>query len=300
MAILLGDGRGGFVSAGTFSSGGSDLRTLAVGDFNGDGKLDLLVDNYNSSVGLLLGNGSGGFGPVTIVDSGHYAQEIAVGDFNHDGKLDFATVTGSSTVVVRLGNGTGGFGTAKTYNLGSNWAIAIAAADFNGDGKLDLAVPIYSTGTNKVGILLRRQGGFSSSCHLQFWRKQRLEYRRRGLQRRRKSRRRRCWRQQRGGPLGNGTGGLGTAATFGTGGSAARAVAVGDFNGDGKPDIAVGNNTNIGILAGNGSGSFAAATTFSFSGGIYPEGLAIGDFNGDGRSDLAVARQATTATWGSY
>ena len=290
VAILLGDGRGGFVSAGTFSSGGSDLRTLAVGDFNGDGKLDLLVDNYNSSVGLLLGNGSGGFGPVTIVDSGHYAQEIAVGDFNHDGKLDFATVTGSSTVVVRLGNGTGGFGTAKTYNLGSNWAIAIAAADFNGDGKLDLAVPIYSTGTNKVGILLGDgQGGFSSLATFSsgvsnVWSIAIGDFNGDG-----KADVVVAGGSSVGVLLGNGTGGLGTAATFGTGGSAARAVAVGDFNGDGKPDIAVGNNTNIGILAGNGSGSFAAATTFSFSGGIYPEGLAIGDFNGDGRSDLAVA-----------
>ena len=72
-------------------------------------------------------------------------------------------------------------------------------------------------------------------------------------------------------------------------------MAVGDFNGDGKLDLAVANysSNTVGMLLGNGAGGFAAATTFS-SGGTNPVSLAVGDFNGDGKLDLAVANTAAT------
>src|SRR5207249_2462038 len=65
----------------------------------------------------------------------------------------------------------------------------------------------------------------------------------------------------------------------------------GDFNGDGKQDLAVGNQTsnNVSILLGDGAGSFSAATNFSTGAGTQPASVAVGDFNGDGKQDLAVA-----------
>jgi uncharacterized repeat protein (TIGR01451 family) len=90
--------------------------------------------------------------------------------------------------------------------------------------------------------------------------------------------------------LGTGTGTFGAATNF-TAGSFPTSVAIGDFNGDGKTDLAVANfgSTTVSILLGTGTGTFGAATNFTAD--VNPPFVAIGDFNGDGRSDLAVANQ---------
>ncbi len=115
VTLLLGDGKGGFTAAT-----GSPLRgraraphSLAVGDFNGDGKPDLAIANgASNNVTVLLGNGSGGFtaAPGSPFAVGSGPQSVAVGDFNGDGKPDLAIANfNGSTVTVLLGTGTGGF-----------------------------------------------------------------------------------------------------------------------------------------------------------------------------------------------
>src|SRR5262249_23532348 len=81
--------------------------------------------------------------------------------------------------------------------------------------------------------------------------------------------------------------------TFGAGTNPV-SVAVGDFNGDGKPDLVVANGgtANVSVLLGNGDGTFQSAT--SFGGLSGPASVAVGDFNGDGKGDLAVANSGTT------
>jgi hypothetical protein len=88
--------------------------------------------------------------------------------------------------------------------------------------------------------------------------------------------------------LGNGTGGFGAATAFAVG-SGPRSVAVGDFDGNGKQDLAVANlgSSNVSILLGDGTGNFGAATDFGV--GSFPPSLAVGDFTGDAKQDLAVA-----------
>jgi hypothetical protein len=90
--------------------------------------------------------------------------------------------------------------------------------------------------------------------------------------------------------LGNGTGGFAPAVTFATGGSYCWAVAAGDFNNDGKPDLTVTNynSNNVGVLLGDGLGGFAPAATFA---ALTPTSITIGDFNNDGQADLAVVKQ---------
>src|SRR5208282_3423101 len=144
---------GTFAPAVVYGPNTSNPYAIAVGDFNGDGKLDLAVANSgNGTVSVLLGNGT--FGADTTYSTGGTTPEaVAVGDFNKDGIPDLVVANeGSGTVGVLLGNGNGTFTAATTYSTGGTSPDALAVADFNGDGFSDLAVGNESSGT--VGELL--------------------------------------------------------------------------------------------------------------------------------------------------
>jgi hypothetical protein len=237
-----------------FGTGGGPA-SVALGDFNGDGKLDLAVANNGSNtVSTLLGTGTGSFGAKTDFGTGTRPISIAVGDFNGDGKLDLAVANenngGAGTVSILLGTGTGSFGAKTDFVTGPGpWSVAVG--DFNGDGNLDLAVA-------NAGNILDPNGTTVSIL------------------------------------LGTGTGSFGAKTDFVTG-SSPRSVAVGDFNGDGKLDLAVANfiSSTVSILLGTGTGSFEAKADFGT--GSFPFSIAVGDFNGDGKLDLAVANAGDDA-----
>ncbi|MEK6289352.1 MAG: FG-GAP-like repeat-containing protein, partial [Acidobacteriota bacterium] len=219
---------------------------VAVGDFNGDGKLDLAVANELSAiVSILLGTGTGSFGAKTDFGTGGLPRSVAVRDFNGDGKLDLAVAnSGDNTVSILLGTGTGSFGAKTDFGTGQS-PFSVAVGDFNGDGKLDLATA-NGNGAS-VSIL-----------------------------------------------LGTGTGSFGAKTDFGTDTFPffPFSVAVGDFNGDGKLDLAVANlnGDTVSIRLGTGTGSFGTKTDFAT--GSRPASVAVGDLNGDGKLDLAVANDS--------
>jgi hypothetical protein len=162
-SILLGDGTGNFSAPASFAAG-SASDSLAVGDFNGDGRQDLAVSNFNGgSVSVLLGDGTGHFSAPTNFLAGFNPNSVVVGDFNGDGKQDLAVANGSlpGTVSILLGDGTGNFSAPTNFATGSYFS-SLALGDFNGDGKQDLAVADFDS--DNVSILLGDgAGNFSAS-----------------------------------------------------------------------------------------------------------------------------------------
>ena len=275
-------------------------KSVAVGDLNNDGILDIVVtEGPDGNAWVLLGNGDGTFSaPRSIAGSG--GTGLALGDFNHDGHLDLATVWASSQgggLNILLGNGDGTFGLPKFFTAGPFPQI-VAVADFNQDGIADVAVEspfIYTGGNGSVAILLGNGDGtfkpsveyaagqYPNSLSVADFNGDCIP------------------------DLATGTTGSIVAVLLGKGdgtfqtairnhiGVNPHYVGVGDFNNDGKIDvIATLENTStqqnkVVIAFGNGDGTVQAPLTISSP--PKPQATAVADFNLDGLDDLSIGVQ---------
>ncbi len=291
-SVLLGNPDGSFQAPLTYSTGLGSVG-VAVGDFNGDGNLDVAIANSGTStVAVLLGNGQGGFGPEADYTTGVGPVGVVVADFNGDGLADLAVTNyiggKGTTVSVLLGNGDGTFQQpAQTYRIGHG-PYGIVAADFNGDGLPDLAV--VNRGDNSVSILLNSGDGTFQLNNTYPVGSGPLEivaadFNGDGIQ---------DLAVTSSGSdtvsvlIGNGDGTFQQHVDYPTG-SGPYGIVVADFNGDHIPDLATANETgnNLSILIGDGQGGFAMPQPYPV--GTQPLFLAAADFNGDGVPDLAAS-----------
>jgi len=291
VSILLGDAIRGVASATPLPFPlGSNPDSVAVGDFDGDNKMDLAVALAKlDKIVVLMGNGMGGFVPTADpVVVGRNPSSVVVGDFNRDMKLDLAIANLSgSTISVVLGNGAGGFGLAATFGAGAG-PSALAVGDLNGDMKPDLAVTNSYELTVSV-LLGDGRGGFSlaapfpvakppkSLAIADFNGDTKLDIAVASFENSKVSV-----------LLGNGVGDFRVATELPYGANP-YSLAVADFNGDGQPDIATadygGNSASVGLS--NGVGGLGPA--YGFAVGTNPIALAVGNFDAGNMPDLVVA-----------
>jgi hypothetical protein len=250
LSTLIGNGDGTFQN-NISQNLPSNLWSVAVGDFNGDGKLDVaaVIDGTNA-VSIFLGQGDGSFdapvqyptGPMLLSPPYH---NVLVADFNGDGKLDLAAATDNG-IAVLLGNGNGTFQpftlvpSLLSYDPGDE---LLALADMNGDGNADV---VKATQTGLINVALgNRDGTFQQAQAFQI------------------------------------------PSILNT-----ESAVVGDFNGDGKPDLAFASQSSdvVTILFANGDGTFSGHIEYaapSVSNNV--NFMLAADFNGDGALDMALA-----------
>ena len=271
---------------------------MATGDFNEDGRPDLVVvDRLGSTVKILLNTGGvSGFSEAGAFSVGSAPYGVAAADFNGDGHLDVAVTSfNNGTATIHLGDGSGGLSAPVTFGAGLN-PRDLTVADFDGDGRLDLAIAVFSGAQKGVSVLWGDGDG-------RFDGRPRTDI---GLGVAGRHVVSGDWNEDGhvdivagSGDgvfllLGNGAGGFAAAQRV-TGDEYVPFVAAGDANGDGHLDIlALVQNTSASpvLLLGDGQGGFSrrgVGPAFGrFSGGQ------IVDATGDGRADVVLSRFSGT------
>jgi hypothetical protein len=272
VSVLLNRGNGSFPDKRDYRTGDFP-QSVAIGDLNADGKPDLATANLTAgTISVLLNRGGGSFQAMRGYAAGDSPQSVAIGDLNGDGKPDLATAN-HRTVSVFVNRGDGSF-QARREHATPYLAFSVSIDDLNGDGKQDLVVAsmlIAHTAALKVSAFMNRgDGSFQAR------------------------------RDYPGGRYEDNN-----PARYNT-----NSLALGDLNGDGKPELAIAccSKAVVSVFTNRGNGSFQPKLDYRTGRPYRPPGdrsvllgdaalaVAIGDLNGDGKLDLAVANHSSTAS----
>jgi uncharacterized protein (TIGR03437 family) len=328
VSILFGDGKGAFPRRADYLSeapGG-----IVLTDLDRDGRIDIVegvtgnalifTRTYilgGTSMSVLFGRGNGMFwgAPASIVPGlsapNNFGLGVAAADFNHDGVADLAFSDLAGNITILQGSSAGSFNPIFQYQLANSLSglpVAIVAADFNGDGRADLAVAVENYAPAKPNLVLvfvgKGDGTFQEPIAITLARGLSVSSLAAGdVNGDGKPDLAVVVNTQNGGTadevlvfLASADGSFKSSASYAVG-PVAFAVVTGDFNSDGRLDLAITNeggyaqsDGTISLLFGKGDGTFSAAVPIPLSGaqGLGPYSIAGGDLNGDGKLDLVV------------
>jgi len=264
LSVLLGGGDGSFAPPEDSALPRGE-HSVALGDVDGDGKLDLVTTNRNGSASVWQGNGDGSFAPRLYSLAGNSHQfntgDVVVGDVDGDGDQDIVTANyyvlysgqyGRSSTSVFLSNGDGSFAARRDYAL-PGWALSVALGDVDGDGNVDIVTANWgsppSTPPSFSVLLGKGDGSFAA-------------------------------------PVNTPNPGLSGSVTLG------------DVDGDGDLDMVTeyrsrySSGVSTAFLLGNGDGSFAAPLVFPSSRSV----MALRDLDGDGDLDLLTDSSTSSSS----
>ena len=297
IAVNLANGGGGFAPALSTSIFPITPSGIAVGDWNGNGTIDVAVVSASlGSLAILTGYGNGAFGAPVQYATGSSPKQVVTADFNRDTWADLAVVNnGSNTIQIWRGNGAGQFALNTTLATGTA-PQGMTVADFNNDGNLDIVVCNHIADTVYV-YLGNASGGFGAPGTISpgFGPRATVatDFNKDGNTDFVVTLSKVSGVGQAALYLGNGAGGF-TAQTVVNTGPAPNTATVGDFNLDENMDVVTVNLTanTISVLQNTGS-AFLLGAKVPLPNGSFPQGVAAADLNRDGKPDVASANQSS-------